>query len=724
MPSLRPPSPPSWWREFVGGSVGSIVVIALILTLGLLATAPLGAAGVALGIRAALMTAVGGGLVYALLSRAALPAVTPSSATALLVAGLLLKLLADPALRGSAALPLLLALVGVVVSAAGVLQLLAGLTGLARLALYLPRPVVAGFMNGVALQVMIAQWPLLLGQPLGGVASAAGAQPGALALGLLTALAIIGLARRWPRLPGALLVMLLGTSLHALALQLWPELRLGQAVGRLPPLALLPPGVTELSPQALGKALRTHAVTLALAALLIAGVGSLETLMNGLTTDRELGTRQDPGRELVALGLTNILLGPLGGLPAVMTRARAMSVAAAGGRHRQALVFGSLALGVLALAGQSLLAWLPLPLLAGILLAVAASLVDRWTLPLLRRQLAGHADAAGRGSLTVVAAVMLTTLAAGLGAGVVLGALLSLLLFVVRMNRSLVRSRYTAAVRPSRRMRMPAVEAALQPLRRRIAVIELEGALFFGSGERLLHEADTLPDDCAALLLDAARLSTIDETGVQLLQDLQARTEARGVMLRIAGLRRSLQPLLLDLQVQTSADVDRAIEAAEDLLLADRAPVPAVIGLYETPLLQGLDDAERRALGPLLQPLQLAAGETLFEQGDAGDRLFLLLSGSVSVVTRPDAEGRSQRFLSISPGMLLGETALLDGGGRSAGAVADSDATLVALDGSALDSLEHSHPGLAASLYRRIAVHLSQRLRGAAPAWAGDPHTR
>jgi anti-anti-sigma regulatory factor len=292
------------------------------------------------------------------------------------------------------------------------------------------------------------------------------------------------------------------------------------------------------------------------------------------------------------------------------------------------------------------------------------------------------------------------------------------------MNRSLVRSRYTAAVRPSRRMRMPAVEAALQPLRRRIAVIELEGALFFGSGERLLHEADTLPDDCAALLLDAARLSTIDETGVQLLQDLQARTEARGVMLRIAGLRRSLQPLLLDLQVQTSADVDRAIEAAEDLLLADRAPVPAVIGLYETPLLQGLDDAERRALGPLLQPLQLAAGETLFEQGDAGDRLFLLLSGSVSVVTRPDAEGRSQRFLSISPGMLLGETALLDGGGRSAGAVADSDATLVALDGSALDSLEHSHPGLAASLYRRIAVHLSQRLRGAAPAWAGDPHTR
>jgi signal-transduction protein with cAMP-binding, CBS, and nucleotidyltransferase domain len=195
-------------------------------------------------------------------------------------------------------------------------------------------------------------------------------------------------------------------------------------------------------------------------------------------------------------------------------------------------------------------------------------------------------------------------------------------------------------------------------------------------------------------------------------------------MLRIAGLRRSLQPLLLDLQVQTSADVDRAIEAAEDLLLADRAPVPAVIGLYETPLLQGLDDAERRALGPLLQPLQLAAGETLFEQGDAGDRLFLLLSGSVSVVTRPDAEGRSQRFLSISPGMLLGETALLDGGGRSAGAVADSDATLVALDGSALDSLEHSHPGLAASLYRRIAVHLSQRLRGAAPAWAGDPHTR
>ena len=112
-----------------------------------------------------------------------------------------------------------------------------------------------------------------------------------------------------------------------------------------------------------------------------------------------------------------------------------------------------------------------------------------------------------------------------------------------------------------------------------------------------------------------------------------------------------------------------------------------------------------------------SAGERLFEEGDDGDRLYLLLAGSVSVLSRPGADGRSRRYLSISPGMLLGETALLDGGGRTAGAVADTEAELVALDGAALAALEREHPALAARLYRRIAVHLSQRLRAAAATW-------
>jgi anti-anti-sigma regulatory factor len=366
---------------------------------------------------------------------------------------------------------------------------------------------------------------------------------------------------------------------------------------------------------------------------------------------------------------------------------------------------------VLAVLGQPLLAALPLPVLAGILLALAVSLFDPWTLALLRRTWRG--DAAARTSLALVVGVMAATLGAGLAAGVALGALLSLLLFAVRMNRSLVRRRYRGAAQPSRRMRMPAVEALLQPLRQRVLVLELEGALFFGSSPRLLAEAAALPAGCAALLLDAERVSAIDDTGAQALHDLQRLLARRGAALRIAGLRPALRAQVGDLDALASPDIDRALEWAEALLLAGRAEVPAQVALDDTTLMQPLAPPHRALLARHLVPLQLAAGETLFDQGDPGDRLYVLLSGSVSVLTRADAQGRSRRFLSLSPGTMLGETALLDGGGRSAGAVADEASTLVALDAAALAALQAQHPEVAAPLYRAIGVHLAQRLRQA-----------
>jgi len=706
------------WREVAGGCVGSLSVFALVLSLGLLAMAPLGTGGVAAGLRAGLMTTAVGGLLYAWWGRAALPSAAPSSATALLLAGLVLKLLSDPNLSTAEAIPSILALCGAAVSLAGALQVLAGLSGLARLASYVPRPVVAGFMNGVALQVVLLQWPMLFGSPLGAEAvGLAAVQPASVVLGLATGLAVVVLAARWPRLPSALTMLVCGTALYLWLSSTWPGLALGQRIGPLPPIAWPPPGAGSLLLGADFALLAQHASAVATAAVLIAAVGALETGMNAVAVDRQLGGRHDPRRELVAIGATNLVLGLLGGVPAVMNRVRAVSIAVAGGRTRWALVAGSLALGALALAGRPLLSWLPLPVLAGILLAVAWSLVDGWSLQLARRGLSGRLGRAGRDNLALVAVVLVTTLVAGLWAGVLLGAVLSLLIFVARMNRSLVRARYDAAARPSRRVRTPAIEALLQPLRQRVRIVELEGALFFGSGERLLAEALALPAGTTELVLDAARISTVDESGLQLLQDLRASLAARGIGLRIAGLRHTLGLTLQDVQAEVSPDVDRAIEAAEDRLLPAQSVTPPAVGLFETAFLTGLTAADRSALQRHLQTLKLPAGDRLFDEGDPADRLYLLLSGSVSLLSQPDADGRSQRYLSISPGMLLGETAMLDGGGRTAAAVADTDVELVMLDAAALDLLQRERPALAATLYQRIAVHLSQRLRAASVAW-------
>ena len=121
-----------------------------------------------------------------------------------------------------------------------------------------------------------------------------------------------------------------------------------------------------------------------------------------------------------------------------------------------------------------------------------------------------------------------------------------------------------------------------------------------------------------------------------------------------------------------------------------------------------------------MKEVRLLPGEPLFRQGDASNGLYVLALGSVSLIGHDGA--RTQRFLSVSPGMMLGETAMLDGGGRSADAVADTLAMLHHLDTDALQALQATDPVIAARLHRNIAVHLSVRLRAASAAWWASQH--
>ena len=73
--------------------------------------------------------------------------------------------------------------------------------------------------------------------------------------------------------------------------------------------------------------------------------------------------------------------------------------------------------------------------------------------------------------------------------------------------------------------------------------------------------------------------------------------------------------------------------------------------------------------------------------------------------------------MSLAPGMMLGETAMLDSGGRSGEAVAVGDTEVHALDDHALLRLRDQDPLLLAQIYRKVALHLSRRLRAAAAAW-------
>jgi len=722
---------PGWAPETLAGCAGALATLPVVLTLGLLAFSALGAAAPPVGLLAAFMTASIGSCVHAALSRTSLPVSGPSSTTALTLAALVIQLVADPRLAPATGAGVLsiVALCGLALLLSGALQIGFALLGLTRLASLAPQPVLAGFMNSAALLVVLSQIPLLLDLPVGSrphLDSLSAAHPLALALGLGTAACIWLFARRWPRLPAALLGLIAGTAVHVLCSSLDGTRSFGATIGHLPlawpwPPALLP----LLRPGGVGL-LQAHAGPLLATALALATIGALESSLNVRAIDQLLSTRHDPRRELIALGCANMACGLFGGVPLVASRTRALATLQAGGRGRRAALVGAAALGLLYVVGGPLLAVLPLPVLAGVMLTAALGLADRWTGRLLARWWAGDHSRDLALGLGVVALVVGTTLWKGMPAGIGLGVLLSLVAFAVRMNRSLVHDRYLASARPSRRIYPAAVEAQLLPLRARIVVFEVEGALFFGSGDRLLDEADALDASCRCLVLDLRRVAAIDESGAVALQRTVARAGLRAIRVELAGLAEGSAPARA-LRAFAPAlphwpDADRAIEAAEHHLLAQvnaGADVRAMaeVPLAEAALFAGLDAAQVAIVVSCLQHQHLQSGERLFAEGDPGDRLYVVSRGSVSILSMPDRQGRTQRYLSVSPGMLIGETAMLDGGGRTAGAVADAPTDVHALTLEALDALGRSHPELAIRLYRNLALHLSQRLRGAAGAW-------
>lgn len=713
-----------WPAEILGGTVGSVVMLAVVVTIGLLGYAPLGEGGAPRGLAAAFVSVTVGGLLFALAGRGALPVAGPSSATALIFAGLIAPLVHDPAVAaaGASGVMLVLAAGGSAVVLMGLLQLVFSRLGLGRLAQFVPQPVLAGFMNGVAVLIFVSQMPTLLGlHPGSGLSDF---HAGTLALGLAAAVCTWLIGWRWPQAPAQLIGLAFGLALFAGLHVSWPALVLGGSVGPLPSSLPRPWLAWELADAATASFVWRHAADVLTAGVVLALIGALESVLSALAIDQQLDTRHDADHDLLMLGAANIVVGLFAGLPVVVLRARALATLRAGGMGQRAAVIGALSFGVMYLLFAPWLALLPKAVLAGIMLTVAVAMVDRWTRQLIGQWRGGERSAEVWETLAIVAFVCAVTVWRGFAVGVVAGVLVTLVVFVRNMNRSLVRSSYLAAAQASRRVYPSAQESFLHEARRHIVVLELEGALFFGSAERLAREVDAIGDDVRCLVLDLRGVGTIDASGAMLLEQLSAQMRQRDSTLLLAGVTahsrhgqrlRAFGCFRGDPRPDWWPDVDRAVEAAERALLgaAGLGIDGSVCPLEASVLCRGLTAAQVEVVRSAVIDKTLAAGELLFEQGDPGDCLYVLGRGSITVIAGASGPEEGERYLSASAGMLLGETAMLDGAGRSARARADEPALVHVLTQASLDRICLVDPLLGALLYRAMALHLSQRLRSA-----------
>ena len=268
------------------------------------------------------------------------------------------------------------------------------------------------------------------------------------------------------------------------------------------------------------------------------------------------------------------------------------------------------------------------------------------------------------------------------------GVAIAVAMFLVRMSRSTMRRLYRGDIMHSRKARTSAEMETLERNGGAILVMELQGPLFFGSAERLADQVQAMSRDTAYLVLDLNRVTEIDSTGAEILLQLQAdatacgrpgsssrspgrrrrrRASASSAPCRRCG-RRSMTPT-------GRSNGPRTISCAT--CWANRRPEPswrcgrsACWRIFPT--------TKSRVLAQHLIRTSHQKGETVFRQGDPGERLFMIVRGCASAyLQRPGSA--DIRLATFAPGALFGELALLDAGPRSATVVADEELVCHAL---------------------------------------------
>ena len=285
-------------------------------------------------------------------------------------------------------------------------------------------------------------------------------------------------------------------------------------------------------------------------------------------------------------------------------------------------------------------------------------------------------------------------------------------------TRDVVRRTYTAADIGSKRIRSSAQRALLAELGRRIAVIELQGGLFFGATELAVRRLSEAAAEAEHVILDFRRVGFADRAAIELIMDALGSLADGPCRLVCTGLtdQGALASLHAAMQAApalcTAADVDTALEAAEEAVLA---------GYYETrdttkyafaaiDLLQGLDDDAYGLLEHIVSVFHFEPGQKILTQGDEANALFVIVRGSVSVTVDLPG-GQRRRIGSIGPGHSFGEMALVDGGRRTANVHADERVIAYGFSIDGLNTVSKERPEVLVTILRNIVSSLAGRLR-------------
>lgn len=461
-------------------------------------------------------------LVYAIFGPSRIMVYGPDSALVALVAAVVVtRSGGDPARA--------VALASVLAIMTGLVCIGAGLAKAGFITDLLSKPVRVGYMNGIALTVVVAQLPKLLGfsTSAGNVLEGAaglvlGVAEGrtnmiALDIGFFCLVVIIGGRKLSPRIPGVL-VAVAGATIAVTVLGLAGRLKVVGPVPRGVPLPSLPlVGLSDLGP-------------LFIAAVGIAIVSYADTSVLSRTFAARHRYRVDPNRELVALGAANFAAGFFRGFPISSSSSRTPVAESAGSRTQLTGVVGALAVVVLLVAAPGLIENLPTTALAAVVISAALRIFDVKSLKTFHR--------VRRSDFVLSMVAFLAVAMLGVLNGIAVAVGLSLLDVVRRAWRphSAVLGRAEGVKGYHDIKRYP--DAKQVP---GLILFRWDAPLFFANSddfrERVVELVDESPQLVKWVVVAAEPITDVDTTAAEMLEELDAELATRGAELAFAEMK-------------------------------------------------------------------------------------------------------------------------------------------------------------------------------------------
>jgi len=708
--------------EITAGLVSSAVAIPLSMAFGMFAFVSLGDEYFAYGAMAGLVSTVVAGFVCVLAGDRTTRIYAPRITTTFFL-GLLLHSLLERAPRIDAQpdIAATLLVFFAIILLGGLLQALFGLSRLGSLIKFAPHPVMAGFQNMAAVLLFLVQLGNVLcfdhNVSFTKVFSVLGeARPLSLFVAVLTFVAMWNARRLTTKVPPLLVGLGCGIVAYCLLVLVGLGDHLGPLIGRPTASAAMRTVMVDFFGLPMAEPLEHSLPVIASGALALAVIASIDALLCARLSSQpgELSAGDD--KLLVRLGVANAISAGFGGITNGINIGPSVVNRAFGGRSSLSVIVNAVAALLAATLLFRLLAHIPRAVLSATIMVIAIQHIEPWTWKLASRLLAPGTPQRGAIALDlgISLIVALMSIAINIVLAVFIGIILAVFLFVLRMSRSNIRKTYRCGVVRSRRFRNPAELEVLHRQGSSVLVIELQGALFFGTADRLAQFVDSeTAYGTEALLLELRRVTEIDSTGARILGDIDAALRARGIKLAIVlSSRTETAARLADVFHDDCffPDIDRAIEWAEDDLLGEFAAGDATeLLLGEVPLLRDFSADQIESLRKWLEPVAWPAGHVIFRSGDPGSALYLVTRGRASVHI-VHGEG-DIRLVTFAPGAVVGELALLDRGPRSATVTIDEDLAGFALSAAAFDRLCQQQPDLAIKLLGALGHELSVRIR-------------